>query len=103
MTTERIKDMDYCIVVSDKKMKGSGLVRDDEVMVIGTRDAPVSKADPYLSRTYVVVVKLGDDGEHCLPDSSNDYKAVLVDPRNLQLMGNNRSTFFSHALAKQFA
>lgn len=79
---DTINTMDFCWVLSDKKMKGSGLVRGDLVLVSGLKVVPASTKDPYLQRVLCVVILVKDDKLH-LPSEDNDYKAYLVDPRNL--------------------
>ena len=74
---------DYCYIVSDKKMKGSGLSRGDIVLVTGTKSVPATKKDPYSLRTYVIVVKV-EDGLPCIPKDDNEHRAWVVDPRNLE-------------------
>lgn len=81
--------MDFAIVVNDKKMKGSGLSRGDMVMITGLKPAPVKKSDPYLQRIFVVSVKV-DEGKPLVPKDGNDYKAYLIDPRNLEKLPEDK-------------
>ncbi|MCA9380669.1 hypothetical protein KC678_00195 [Candidatus Dojkabacteria bacterium] len=93
--------MDYCWVVSDKKMKGSGLKKGDLVLVTGTKVAPISKIDPYLQRIFVITV-LVKDGEIRLPKSDNHYRAYLVDPRNLEKVDEDTQKWAEENLKKQY-
>lgn len=77
-----IKAMDYCIVVSDKKMRGSGLERGDILLISGLKVAPAKKSDPYLQRVYAVAIKI-NEGLLLVPKDNNEHKAYIVDPRNL--------------------
>lgn len=51
----KIQANDYVFIVSAGKMKGSGLERNDLLMVVGTRSVPASRRDPYLTRSEDVV------------------------------------------------
>lgn len=94
--------MDYAIVVEDKKMKGSGLVRGDILMVSSTKVTPVKKSDPYLQRVYVLCIRVVGD-EHQVPTQDNDYKVYLVDPRNLtKITDEDKLSQFKEALGKQY-
>lgn len=81
MTPLRV--MDYCKVVSDKKLKGSGLQRGDRVLITSVKPVPAKKSDPYLQRLVVVVLKVEEE-QVLVPKDGNEHKAYLVDPRNLE-------------------
>lgn len=97
-----IKPMDYCLVVNDKTMKGSGLFRGDAVLVTGLKVAPVSKKDPYLQRIYAHVIKVAQDGHHFVPSEDNDNMIYLVDPRNLEKLPEDDQTFLGGKLVAQY-
>lgn len=97
-----INSMDYCTIVSDKRMKDSGLFRGDTVLVTGVKAAPISKNDLYLQRIFVHVVKVEKDGTHLLPLETNDYKVYLVDPRNLQKVDEETTERLQDALKRQY-
>lgn len=97
-----IKALDYAFVVNDKKMKGSGLVRGDLLMVTATKVAPVKKSDPYLQRVYVLAIKVVD-GEHQVPGEGNDYLQYMVDPRNLEKANEKTAKDMQVALEAQYA
>ena len=80
-----IKVMDFCRVVSDKKLKGSGLVRGDIVVVAGVDNVPASRQDPYLLRTVVRVLRVVD-GEIQYPKEGNENKIYLIDPRSVEII-----------------
>lgn len=97
-----IKTMDYCWVTNDKKMKGSGLKRGDMLLVTGTRVIPATNRDPYLQRIFVVAVRVVD-GLLLIPKDDNEYKAYLVDPRNLSKVPDNLQKLMQEAAGKQYA
>jgi len=98
---DMIKPMDYCWVISDKKMKGSGLYRSDMVMVTGVKPVPASKKDLYLQRLLVIVVKV-DDEKVLIPSQDNDYRAYLVDPRNLEKVDEETLAWAQDNLKNQY-
>jgi len=79
----------WCRIVNGKKMKGSGLETGDEVYVMGEKLAPATRSDPYLRRVYVLVCPVRGDNL-ILPTPSNDVKSVLIDPRNLETVSEER-------------
>lgn len=97
MKVEPIKSMDFCNIVSAKKLKGSGLELGDVVLVTGTKQVPASKKDPYLTRTLVVVVKVMYNLPQ-IPGKDNDYKAYVVDPRSLERVSDEHRKIFEQAL-----
>ena len=99
---EPIKSMDFCVVASNKRLQGSGLEPGDIVMVSSTKVAQAKASDPYLQRIYVVVMKVVDDILQ-VPKEDNDYKAYLVDPRNLTKMGKEDQDRYKELLDKQYA
>lgn len=92
---------DFCVVASNRKLKGSGLVAGDVVMVAAHRVAPHSKKDPYLQRIYVVVMLFKDDKLQ-VPGENNNYTAWVVDPRNLQKLGPLDQTLYTDKLREQY-
>lgn len=96
-----IKSMDYATVVSDKKLKDSGLVRGDMVLVMGTKQVPATKKDPYLFRTLVTVVKVLY-GLPQIPRNDNDYVAYLVDPRSLEKISEEEANKYRDMLTEQY-
>lgn len=96
-----IKPLDYAFVVSDKKMKDSGLVNGDLLMVTSTKVAPVKKSDPYLQRVYVLAIRVVN-GEHQVPGEKNDYLQYMVDPRNLQKADEQTTKEMNAALEEQY-
>lgn len=78
-----IKPNDFCILVSEKKLKGSGLKRGDVFLIAGVKPAPTSLKDPYLQRIYVVGIKFVNKKPE-VPKEDNEYRAYLIDPRNLE-------------------
>lgn len=80
---KKLSPMDYGRVVSGKKLKGSGLVNGDLVMVMGAKQVPASSKDPYVTRTLFTVVKMVDNLP-AIPKQENDYVAYLIDPRSLE-------------------
>lgn len=93
-----IKSMDYCRVVSDKKLKGSGLVRGDVVLVVGTGQVPASAKDPYLLRTLCVVARVVDD----LPQLGDGSEKLMVDPRSLEKVSEKEGKRLNKALEKKY-
>lgn len=104
MTTKAgnlIAPNDYCLVVSDKKLKGSGLKRGDLVYVGAVKPAPASKKDPYLQRIFAVVF-LSDVGIVRIPKENNDYKAYLVDPRSLEKLPEEEQEVLQDHLRRHY-
>lgn len=92
-----LKTMDYCRVVSDKKLKDSGLIRGDRVLITSIKPVPAKKSDPYLQRLIVVVLKVEDD-KVLVPKDGNEYKAYLVDPRNLEKVSDEERAKLEESL-----
>jgi len=88
---QQLKVMKIARVVSDKRLKGSGLSKGDEVMVIATKDVAFKKDDPYLKRTLMVVCRVVG-GEVRVPKDGTEDKAIVVDPRSLELVSQERET-----------
>jgi len=86
---QEMKVMSIARVVSDKRLKGSGLSKGDEVMIIATKDVAFKKDDPYLKRTLMVVCRIVDD-EVLIPKDGTEDKAIVVDPRSLELVSKER-------------
>lgn len=89
MTTTPIKSMDFCLACSNKGLKKSGINSGDVLLVVGVKPAPAKRSDPYLQRIYVVVVKVVE-GIVQIPKEDNEYKAIVVDPRNLTLIEDQK-------------
>ena len=98
----KIETMSYAFVVSDKKLKGSGLSRGDIVMVTGTKMVPASRHDPYLMREIVVAIYVEPNGNHHVPGESNEYKAYLIDPRSLAQVDESLDALMKEALNRQY-
>lgn len=97
-----IKPMDYIKVRADKRMKESGLVRGDVLLVTGLKPAPVSKQDPYLQRVYILTIKVDKNGYHEVPNDENEFRVYLIDPRNVDLVGEKESEELAALLVKQY-
>ena len=99
-----VKELDHCTVVSDKKLKGSGLGKGDIVMVIGTTSVQDKASDPYLKRTYVSVIKV-ENGVHLMPtaDPDDPRKAILMDPRKLEVVSDEAHEMLNSLLTEQFS
>jgi hypothetical protein len=96
-----IKPMDYCYIVNDKKMKGSGLVRGETVLVTGTKVVPATGKDPYLQRIFVVAIKI-EEGILLLPREDNDYQAYMIDPRNLSKVDKETQQYLTLQMLNQY-
>lgn len=96
-----IKSMDFCRIVSDKKVKGSGLRMGDLVLVTGTSLVPASKKDPYLQRTLTTVIKVKGD-QLLMPKQNNDEMAYLLDPRSLEKVNDKDQETLTDNIKKQF-
>ena len=94
-----IKAMDYTRVVSDKKLKGSGLVRGDVLLVVGTKQVPAKRADPYLHRTLFWVARVVDG----LPLVSNEDSKFLVDPRSLEKVSDDEQKNYEQLLERKYS
>lgn len=95
-----IKTFDFALVVSDKKLKGSGLSRGDEVLVMSSKDIATKSGDPWLKRTMLIVALVKED-KVLIPKDGNDHKAYVVDPRNLQKVSDGRGKELSDAISKR--
>jgi hypothetical protein len=93
---------DYVRVVSDKKLKGSGLTRGMTLMVVGTQLVPASKKDPYIKRTIFNTIKVVD-GEHQIPSEKNGYMAYLIDPKSVDKVGSEEAKELNILLNKQYS
>lgn len=93
--------MDFCRIVSDKKVKGSGLRMGDLVLVTGTALVPASKKDPYLQRTLTTVIRVKGD-QLLMPKQDNDEMAYLLDPRSLEKVNDKDQKTFTNNIKKQF-
>lgn len=98
---QELKTMEFAMVVSDKKLKEAGLTKGDEVMVMSSKDVAFKKNDPYLKRTLFIVAKI-EGNDVLIPASDNDYQAVVVDPRSLQLVSPERRKELFDALNKKY-
>ena len=100
--TKQIESMDYCTIISDKKMKGSGLVQGDIVLITSHKDVAVSGKDPYLTRRYVLALRVVD-GVHQIPKDGNDYMSYLIDPRNIERVSEDKREELENALELQYS
>lgn len=101
-----VKVGDFCTVVSNKRLKDSGLKTGDEVYVITQRALPVKRSDPYLQRVYSVVVKVSEEGSIMLPNSEgedNGNRSIIVDPRNLEKVSEERGQQLEQKLEEDFS
>lgn len=92
---------DFCAIVSDKKLKGSGLVRGDVVMVAAFKPAPTSKKDPYIQRIFALVF-LVKDNELQVPKDDNENKAYLIDPRTLETLPEDQQEAMLLMIKRQY-
>lgn len=92
---------DFALVVSSKKMKGSGLNNGDVLLISGIRPAPVSVKDPYLQRIYVIALRF-INGLLQVPTDENEFKAYMVDPRNLERLPDEEQAVLTDKLRKQY-
>lgn len=93
--------MDFARVVSDKKMKGSGLSRGDVVFIASRKELPILHNDPYLLRIYVIVAKVVD-GLPQLPREDNDHLMITVDPRNLEKVNEEELKTYARNLTEKY-
>lgn len=96
-----IGSMDFCRVVSAKKLKGSGLSMGDVVMVLGTKYVPASAKDPYLSRMLVTVTRLVDDLP-IIPKKGDDEYVWIVDPRSLEKVNEEEMEYYTKTLEERY-
>ena len=87
-----INTWDYVRIVSDKKLKGSGLTRGMTLLVAGTQLVPASKKDPHLYRLILKTMVV--DGLTVLtPKEDNSNAIYLVDPRSVdKIVGEEEAT-----------
>lgn len=98
-----VKPLDFCRVVGRKKLKGSGVELGETVYVVSLKPAPEKKSDPYLQRIYVLVLKVTPEGEVLVPKDNNDFKAILMDPRNLEVLEDKDVQHIKEKLAERYA
>lgn len=98
---QEITTMRFATVVSDKKLKGSGLSRGDEVWIMSTKDVAFTKKDPYLKRTLMIVAKV-EQNVPLIPSDKNEYEAIVVDPRSLQLVSDEREAQLMEAVNAKY-
>lgn len=96
-----IKPMDFCRVVSSKKLKGSGLSMGDIVMVAGTSQVPATHKDPYLMRTLMTVLVV-EGGLPIIPSEENGKVALMVDPRSLEKVSDSVQQEYENAVKAQY-
>lgn len=92
--TKAIQSMDFCVTSSRKGLRGSGLNLDETVLVMGTKNLPEKRSDPYLFRVYTLVARVKDNKVQ-IPNSEegegdNGYRAYLVDPRCLTRLNDEK-------------
>ena len=104
MTTkleQEIKVMKFATIVSDKKLKGSGLKKGDEVMVVSMKDVAFKASDPYLKRTLAIVCKV-EDNDVLIPNNENEHSAIVVDPRSLSLVTEGREKELTQVIVDKY-
>lgn len=101
--TERlpVDKNDFCVVSTRKKISGSTLSVGDIVMVISMQMAQEKASDPYLRRIYALVVKV-EDGKVLVPKDENEYKAILMNPKNLTRLSDEDQEKYNTLLRKQY-
>ena len=97
-----VRTLDFCRVIGRKKLKGSGLELGETVCVVSLKPAPEKKSDPYLQRLYAVVLKVTSEGDVLIPKEDNDFKAVLMDPRNLEKLSDEEVKPIQEKLAEKY-
>jgi hypothetical protein len=95
-----IKVFDVCSIVSAKKLKGSGLNLGDEVLVMSSKDVAFKKSDPWVKRTIFIVAKVVE-GVPLIPNHTNEYKAIVVDPRSLEKVSDERQDTIHKGIAEK--
>jgi hypothetical protein len=98
-----LNSFDFAKVVSDKKLKGSGIQRGEVVFISSLKQLPEKKSDPYLTRTYVLVFKLGEDDVPLVPKEENDYQAIMVDPRNLEKVSDEEQAYYMKLIEERYS
>ena len=93
--------MDFCVASSRKGLRESGINLGDVVLVTGTKIAPEKRSDPYLQRVYVLVMKMVDNVLQ-VPKDDNDYKVVLVDPRHLTKLNDEKQEAYREMIKEQY-
>lgn len=97
-----VKPMDVCRVISDKKLKGSGLERGDVLLIISETWSQATRSDPYLQRKWVKAA-LFKDGEVQIPNpEKNEYVAYLLDPRSLEQVSEEEKAEFDELINIQY-
>ena len=103
-----IKANTYCQAVSRKGLKGSTIGVGDYVYVTDLKVAPISRADPYLQRVFVLAFKVDKEtGHHMIPDTktsedSNQYKVYLIDPRSLEPLSEEETERMQEAIRRDY-
>lgn len=92
---------DFCVVSTRKKIAGSTLSLGDVVLVIAMQMAQAKASDPYLRRVYALIVKV-EDGVVLIPKDENEYKAILMDPKNLTRLSDEDQEKYNNLLKKQY-
>lgn len=98
---QELKPWHFARVVSDKKLKGSGLSRGDEVFIMSTKDVAFKRNDPYLLRRLMIVATIVG-GKVIIPSDKNEAMAVVVDPRSLEYVGKERNEELLRLLKEQY-
>lgn len=102
MTTGKgIQINEFGLIVSDKKLKGSGLRRGDVVYVAALKPAPMSRKDPYVQRIFALVLK-AVNGVPLVPKDDNDYRAYMIDPNNLEILPDEEQLVLTENMHKNY-
>ena len=95
--------MQFAVVVSDKRTRQIGIEKGDIVMVIGLDRAQITASDPYLERVFARVVRYVDGQVQIPNETENDYVAYMLDPRNLEWVGDEMQSEFEKRLSEQYS
>lgn len=97
-----LKQMQFVQVVSDKKLRDNGIHRGDVLLIAGFKQGQVKASDLHLLREYAVVVKVEKDVVQ-IPAEDNDYLSYVIDPRNVEWVGEERQKYYEEVIRKQYA
>lgn len=96
-TIKFIRENDFCQVSTERFVEEFGIKRNHLVYVAALKVLPLEAEDPYLQRIYVLTHKVTKDG-HTLADDG----LFLMDPRDLQPVGNGRQKKLWEILKNDF-
>lgn len=88
-------------VVSDKELKEHGLYKGDILMIVAFKQVPIQGDDPYLSRHYALAARFVDNVLQ-LPAEDNEYRIYLIDPRNVEYVGDDEQLRYEEMLNEQY-